>query len=171
MTEQEFIANIKNVTKQRKHVIKNSLGTQDFILTYKHPTLSQSMIRQIIKLINLELSNELAQGQYIKFPKQMGGLELRQTDSYVKFQDGKLKTNRMVDWNSTLKLWYADVEAKLKKQLVRLENKKIFSVFYNKGLAKYNNKLFYEFIPNRSLKQKIKQNIQTVIISDTFKHD
>ena len=69
----------------------------------------------------------------------MGGLELRSNNTYVKFKNGKLKTNRMIDWNATLKLWYNDKEAKHKKQLVRLENKKIFSVFYNRGKAKFTN--------------------------------
>lgn len=173
MTEQEFIADIKNVTKPRNHTIKNSIGVEDFVYYYlkENKKLSSSTIRSIIKSINCELAKELSEGKEIKFPKQMGSLEVRSNDTYVKFQDGKLKTNRMVDWNATLKLWYNDKEAKNKKQLVRLENKKIFSVFYNRGKAKYNNQIFYEFIPNRALKQKIKENIQSGIITDTFKYD
>lgn len=173
MTEQEFIADIKNVTKPRNHSIKNSIGVEDFVYQYLkcNKKLPSSTIRSIIKTINQELANELSKGREIKFPRQMGSLEIRQNDTYVKLKDGKLKTNRMIDWNATLKLWYNDKEAKNKKQLVRLENKKIFSVFYNRGKAKYNNQVFYEFIPNRALKQKIKENIQSGIITDTFEHD
>jgi hypothetical protein len=98
----------------------------------------------------------------------MGSLELRSNPTYVKFENGKIKTNRVIDWNATLKLWFKDKEAKNRKQLVRTENKKIFSVFYNKGKAKYNNKVFFEFIPNRTVKQTIKENINNGIITDTF---
>ena len=35
MTEQQFIANIKNVTKSRNHSIKNSVGVEDFISNYR----------------------------------------------------------------------------------------------------------------------------------------
>lgn len=173
MTEQQFIANIKNVTKSRNHSIKNSVGVEDFLYEYlkENKNISSSTIRSIIKTINLELANSLSSGKEIKFPRQMGSLELRSNDTYVKFKDGKLKTNRMIDWNATLKLWYKDKEAKYKKQLVRLENKKIFSVFYNRGKAKFTNQVFYEFIPNRALKQKIKENIQLGNISDTFTYD
>lgn len=173
MTEQQFIADIKNVTKSRNHSIKNSVGVEDFLYEYlkENKDISSSTIRSIIKNINLELANSLSSGEEIKFPRQMGGLELRSNDTYVKFKNGKLKTNRMIDWNATLKLWYNDKEAKHKKQLVRLENKKIFSVFYNRGKAKFTNQVFYEFIPNRALKQKIKENIQLGNISDTFTYD
>lgn len=173
MTEQQFIANVKNVTKPRNHSIQNSIGVEDFLQEYvkQNKKLSSSTIRSIIKLINLELANCLSAGKEIKFPRQMGSLELRSNDTYIKFKDGKLKTNRMIDWNTTLKLWYNDEEAKSRKQLVRLENKKIFSVFYNRGKAKFTNQVFYEFIPNRALKQKIKENIQLGNISDTFIYD
>lgn len=173
MTEQQFIADIKNVTKSRNHTIKNSIGVEDFLYDYlkENKDISSSTIRCIIKTINLELANRLSLGFEIKLPRQMGSLELRSNNTYVKFKDGKLKTNRMIDWNATLKLWYNDKEAKHKKQLVRLENKKIFSVFYNRGKAKFTNQVFYEFVPNRALKQKIKENIQLGNISDTFTYD
>jgi hypothetical protein len=32
----------------------------------------------------------------------MGALELRSIDAYVKFKNGKLKTNRPINWNATL---------------------------------------------------------------------
>lgn len=170
MTEQEYINTIKKVNKPRRHTITNSIGVEEFIQSYckTNKDLSLSVIRNIIKNVNLELAEQLAKGDYIKFPRQMGGLELRQKNTYVKFQNGVLKTNRHVDWNATLKLWYSDENCRKLKKLVRLENKKIYMIFYNKGVSKYNNKIFYEFVPNRTLKQKVKHNIQTGVITDTF---
>lgn len=170
MTEQEFINDIKKVKGSRQHSIVNSIGVEDFIKHYKkiNNRISIETIRKVIKQTNIYLANELVQGNEIKLPRQMGSLELRSNPTYVKFENGKIKTNRVIDWNATLKLWFKDKEAKNRKQLVRTENKKIFSVFYNKGKAKYNNKVFFEFIPNRTVKQTIKENINNGIITDTF---
>lgn len=170
MTQEEFIAHAKNVKGPRKHSIKNSIGTEDFVYTYikNNKELPIEQIRSIIKLINLELQTHLCQGEEIKLPRQMGSLELRSVNAYVKFKNNRLKTNRPVDWHATLQLWYKYPEAKAKKQIVRTESKKIFQVFYNKGKAKYTNKIFFEFVPNRTLKQKIKENIQNGLIKDTF---
>ena len=162
MTEQQFIADIKNVTKSRNHSIKNSVGVEDFLYEYlkENKDISSSTIRSIIKNINLELANSLSSGKEIKFPRQMGSLELRSNDTYVRFKDGKLKTNRMIDWNATLKLWYEYPKYKDSKTLVREESPQIFRVHYNKNKAIYNNKTFYDFLPNRELKIKLKNNIK-----------
>lgn len=170
MTEKEFIAHVKKVKGPRKHTIVNSIGVEDFVYNYvkTNKELSNNNIRQIIKRINLELQNYLSCGEEIKLPRQIGSLELRSTAAYVKFKNKTLKTNRPINWNATLQLWYKYPDSKLKKQLVRTESKKIFQVFYNKGKAKYTNKIFFEFIPNRTLKQKIKNNIQNGLIKDTF---
>lgn len=170
MTSEEFIAYTKKVTGPRKHQIKNSVGSEDFIYHYlkQHKELPVPIIRSIIKQINLELQDCLSNGVEIKLPRSMGALELRSIDSYVKFKNGKIKTNRPIDWNATLQLWYKYPETKQQKKLVRTESKKIFQIFYNKGKAKYTNKVFFEFIPNRTLKQKIKENIQNGLIKDTF---
>lgn len=170
MTQQEFINNIKQVKGNRNHKIKNSIGVEDFLKTYNFSkfNISVSDVRQIIKLINKELAEQLSQGNDIKFPRQMGGLEIRSSNTYVKLKNGNLHTNRHIDWQKTLQLWYNDKEAHNLKKLVRLENKKIYTIFYNRGASKYNNKVFYEFIPNRTLKQKLKLNINKGLITDTF---
>lgn len=90
----------------------------------------------------------------------MGRLELRKRASRVKFVDGKIKTNLAIDWNTTLKLWYENPKCKNDKQLVRQESKYIYNVYYNINKAKYNNKTFYEFLTNRSIKIGLKNNIK-----------
>lgn len=170
MTEQEYIATTKKVTGTRKHTITNSIGVNNFINAYTktNKEFSAQQIRAILKRINQLCAEKIAQGKYVKFPNQMGGLEIREFNTYVKFKDGKLRTNRPIDWNATMLLWYNDEQAKATKRLVRTEDKKIFKVFYNKGYAKYNNKVFVTFIPSRTLKNLIKQNIREGIIKDAF---
>lgn len=171
MTEAEFSAAIRNVKQPRHHKIKDSIGVSTFANAYYkvNKDIPISTIRTIIKRVNELVSDEVANGHLIKLPLMMGQLELRHVDTYVKFVDGKLKTNRPIDWKATLKLWYSDEQCKEQKILIRQENTKIFQFFYNKGKARYANQIFYQFIPNRTLKQKIKNNIQEGIIKDTFK--
>jgi hypothetical protein len=73
----------------------------------------------------------------------MGQLEVRKYDTYVKLMDGKLRTNRKIDWQATLQLWYEDEEAKENKVLIKSEDKEVFKIFYNKMIANYNNKTLY----------------------------
>ena len=89
----------------------------------------------------------------------MGFLELRKFKTKTEFIDGKLKTNLPIDWNATTKLWYEDEEARRRKQKVRIETPEIFRVFYKKTTANYNNKMYFQFITNRTLKLMLKRNI------------
>ena len=38
----------------------------------------------------------------------MGIIELRKYKSYIKEEDGKIKTNLPIDWDRTIRLWYED---------------------------------------------------------------
>ena len=107
-------------------------------------------------------------GNSITLPNRMGRLELRKYDSKVAFKEGKLVTNLPIDWDRTLKLWYEDKESYDNKTLVKMEEKEIFKVYYNKSTAEYNNKSFYQFNINREIKQRLKYNIRRGII-DAFK--
>lgn len=167
MTQDDFLKSIKKVNASRKHKITKSVGINDFLKQYDS-NLTNIQIRQIIKRINELQSEQLALGRSIIFPQQMGKLEIRKFDSFVKFENGELKTNRAIDWNKTLQLWFNDEEAKKNKTFVRTEDKKIFKIFYCRSSAKYNNKVFYEFKPNRTLKNKIKNNIRNGVLTDSF---
>jgi hypothetical protein len=59
-------------------------------------------------------------------------LELRKYDASIKIVDGKVKTNLPIDWDKTLKLWYEDEEAYKQRTLIKMEEKEIYKVHYNK---------------------------------------
>ena len=77
-------------------------------------------------------------------------------------------TNLPIDWDRTLKLWSEDEKAYKERTLVKVEEKEIFKVFYNRRNANYENKSFYEFEVNRDLKRRLKQRIKSGAI-DAFK--
>lgn len=173
-TLEEFKRRIKKVNQPREYKVRNSLGVYDGYKYYrknkpdsKEYVLTESQYFAIIRKINLLLVDELLLGNDVRLPKSMGTIEVRKFDRGAKIgKDGKIHINLPIDWDKTLKLWYEDDESYKDKVLVRMEEKESFQVYYNKESATYNNKSYYEFIPNRDLKIGIKQNIKKGVIKD-----
>ena len=164
MAYDNFRKSILKVNGKRHHKIKNSLGVRDAYKWCKKNNrfdlgrkVTEKDFYLIIRTINNMMAEELISGQDIKFPQRMGQLEVRKYDTYVKISNGKLKTHRGLDWDATLKLWFEDEEAKENKILIKVEDKEVFSVFYNKMFANYGNKTIYQFKPNRELMLKVRQ--------------
>lgn len=158
----EFRKSTLRVNNKRHHSIKNSLGVRD---AYKwcnankkfKNKVSEHDFYRIIRTVNNALSDQLIQGNDVKFPQRMGQLEIRKYSTYVKYHEGKIKTNRGIDWQATLKLWYEDQEAKENKILVKVEDQEVFTLYYNKSFANYNNKSIYQFKPHRRLMLAIRK--------------
>ena len=163
-----FKSSVQHLQENRTHKITNSLGSYD---AYKYirknkwfnigRPLTEHEFYQIIRRINNYLADELVNGNDIIFPNRMGKLELRKRNSLpVIDKNGSLKVTYAIDWDSTLKLWYEDEEAFNNKTLVKIPERNIFRVKYNKDTANYENKSFMEFQVNRSIKTKLKQKIK-----------
>ena len=164
----DFKSVIQGLQNTRTHKITNSLGVYD---AYKYirknkwfdigRPLTEHEFYQIIRKVNNYLAEELVNGNDITFPNRMGKLELRKRNSLpVIDKNGSLKVTYAIDWDSTLKLWYDDEEAFNSKTLVKLPERNIFKVKYNKDSANYENKSFMEFQINRDIKTRLKQKIK-----------
>ena len=164
----DFKSVIQGLQNTRTHKITNSLGNYD---AYKYirknkwfnigRPLTEHEFYQIIRRINNYLAEELVNGNDITFPNRMGKLELRKRNSLpVIDKNGSLKVTYAIDWDNTLKLWYNDEEAFNNKTLVKLPERNIFRVKYNKDSANYKNKSFMEFQINRDIKTRLKQKIK-----------
>lgn len=171
----DFLNSIKKVNEPRVHKVNNSLGVYDAYkwirknkwLNIGRP-LTEHEFYSIIRIVNDYLADSLLHGEDIKLPHRMGRIELRKYDVIISFDGEKVKTNLPIDWDRTLKLWYEDEEAYENKTLVKVEEKEIFKVYYNRQLADYNNQSFYEFHVNRELNRRLKQRIKEGKI-DAFK--
>lgn len=171
----DFLNSIRKVNEPRTHRVNNSLGVYDSYkwirknkwLNIGRP-LTEHEFYSIIRKVNDYLADSFLQGNDIKLPHRMGRIELRKYDVRISFDGEKVKTNLPIDWDRTLKLWYEDEEAHKEKTLVKMEEKEIFKVYYNKHSAGYNNQAFYEFNTNRELKRRLKQKIKEGKI-DAFK--
>lgn len=175
MTYEDFKSEVQHLNYSRKHKVTNSVGVYSAYkwirknkwLNIGRP-LTEHEFYSIIRKVNDYLADSLVRGNDIKLPHRMGRLELRKYDARISFDGEKVKTNLPIDWDRTLKLWYEDEEAYKNRTLVKMEEKEIFKVYYNKHLADYNNQVFYEFNVNRELKRRLKQRIKEGKI-DAFK--
>lgn len=171
----EFRKKVLKVNEPRVHKIRSSLGVYD---AYKYirknkwfnigRPLTEHEFYTIIRQVNNLLADSLLEGNDIILPNRLGTLELRKYNARIDIKDGKLKTNLPIDWDRTLKLWSEDEEAYKNRILIKMEEKEIFKVFYNKRTANYENKSFYTFEVNRDLKRRLKQKIKNKLV-DAFK--
>lgn len=163
----EFRKEVLKVKGPRAHVIKGSLGLAQAYPFYRHKYQEQPSYRltynqysNIVKMMNQMLADDLVSGEDVILPHRMGRLELRKKNSGVTITPKGLKVTYPVDWDQTLKLWHSDEEAKEQKIVVRDEQKEVFRIYYNRNIACYTNKTFYQFSTTRALKVKLKEEIQ-----------
>lgn len=163
MTREELL----KLKESRKHKVTNSIGVYSAYKWLRKrqwidigQRLTEHEFYSIIRKINNELAYNLSIGNDIKLPHRMGKIELRKYNAKFSFDDGKIKTNLPIDWDKTLKLWCEDEETYKNRTLVKMEEKEIFKVCYNKSKAAYINKSFYQFNVNRELKKDLKKNIK-----------
>lgn len=173
----EFRRKILKINGPRKHKINNSFGVYNaYKLIRKNKwfnigkPISEHDFYKIVRTVNNKLADLLSKGHDINLPCQMGRLEIRKYDARITLQGDKVVTNLPIDWDRTLKLWSEDEEAYQKRTLIKMEEKEIFSIYYNRTKAKYENKSFFQFQPNRQLKQILKRNIKQGRI-DAFTYD
>ena len=167
MTYDNFKKTVLNVEGPRVHKITNSIGVYDAYKWIRKnkwldigTPVSEHDFYKIIRSINEQLILLLLSGGNLQLPQRMGTIELRKRPVVYDIKSGKLKVSAPIDWDRTLKLWYEDEESFNKKTLVKMEEKEIFQVYYNKSKATYKNKSFYQFRPNRDLKVQLKHKLK-----------
>lgn len=164
---QEYLNKLRKVSEPREHKIKSSLGVYDAYKWLRKNgwkdiprPLKEKEFYSIVRKVNEYMAEELAKGNDVRLPCKLGRLEIRKFFPYMRMENGKLKTNLPVDWDRTCKLWYEDQEARDSNTLVRIEEKEIFKVLYNRNNADFNNKAFYEFNVNREIKRALTKRIK-----------
>lgn len=164
---EDFRKEVLNLNGTRKHKVTNSNGVyQSYKWIRKHKwldigrPLTEHEFYTIVRKVNNYLAEELINGNDVTLPYNMGRLELRKSKPKIGIKNGKIKTNLPIDWDRTLKLWCEDKESFENKTLIKMEEKEIFKVYYNKLKCDFNNQSFYEFTINRDIKKRLKQKIK-----------
>ena len=167
MEYKEFRRKILKLNEKRKHKVKNSYGVYDGFKYYrknrpneKKYVLTESQYFSIIRSVNNLMCDELLQSNDVVFPLRMGKLEIRKKPVTLRIKDNKLINPMPIDWDKTLRLWAEDEDSYNSRTLIRIEEKEVFIILYNKHNANYNNKLYYQFDINRQLKQRLKDLIK-----------
>lgn len=163
----EFRRKVLKLNEPRKHKVRNSFGVYDaYKLLRKNKWLNigrpvkEHEFYSVIRQVNNYLADVLLSGRDIILPHRLGSIEVRKYDTFIRMVDGEIKTNLPIDWDATLKLWAEDEESYKERTLVKMEEKEVFKVFYNKVRANYTNKSFMEFSTNRDIKRRLKQKIK-----------
>lgn len=134
----------------------------------KYTTVTESTYSKIIHLVHYYYIQNLKTGHDVIFPEQMGQLEIRKYETKLKLEGEKVIAPYSIDWNETLKLWHEDKECEEQKLCVKPSYKETIKLLYRRGKAKYKNKQFYSFFPNRKLKVELKEMFRKNEI-DAFK--
>lgn len=157
--------------KKRNHKVKNSYGTYDFYKYYrktkpssKEYILTEKQFSLILNTINNYLANLLKVGTNITLPTRCGNIEIRQYNSKIKLEGGKIKTNLAINWLATKELWADDEEARCNKTLIRHTTDKIYKIYYNKNKALFTNKSKLKFKPARAIQRALALNIKRGLI-------
>ena len=156
---EDFIKEQKKVNKPRKQKVTNSYGIRDAYRYIRSNNwfnigrpLSEKQFSSIVKSVNRLLSQNILNSIEVRFPYKMGALTVIKNPRRIWIKDGQIRTNLIIDWNATLKLWYEDPEAKMNKTLVRRESENLFKIKYDKSKTDYKNAWVYDFRPTRELK-------------------
>lgn len=167
MSFEDFKRDALKLNEPREHKVTGSLGVYD---AYKYlrknkwfnigRPLKEHEFYSIIRKVNECLADALLKGYDINLPHRMGRIEVKKYEARITLEGDTVKTNLPIDWDRTLKLWYEDEEAYKNKTLIKMEEKEIFKVCYNRAKADFNNKSFYQFDINRDLKRRLKQQIK-----------
>lgn len=172
---EDFRREVLKLDKPRTHKVRNSNGVYDaYKWVRKNKWLdigrpvTEHEFYSIIRQVNNLFVESILRGEDIILPHRLGTIELRKYDTKIAICNDRLVTNLPIDWDKTLKLWSEDEEAYKERALVKMEEKEIFKVFYNKRTANYENKSFMQFEVNRDLKKRLKQKIKSKTI-DAFK--
>lgn len=152
----------------RKHRTISHYGTEDYYKYYKEQggTLTYSKYAKILRRFNVLIGEVIVNNEYsYKLPAKLGIITVKKVKTFIKFVDGKVKTNLPIDYKETNKLWEIDPVAKSERRRIYIENKHSngykYKFVYNKTYSNYVNRSIYFMQFNRQLKHKLKDYIRS----------
>ena len=186
MTFKEFSAQKRPRSKGK---LNSDFGVKDYYSYYKHTvwryqggktqrgtfrkrmnkngkwTISPVLYRKILCSINLLLLEATLKGEDIELPVDFGTIYARHIPVYIKLdEEGNVKTNRAINWNGTLKLWYEDKEARQNGQLV-LQDNCTKKPYIGLMFGDFTNKKFFHLQPSTTIMRKVAKDMQQGLIN------
>lgn len=168
MEIKEFRNNILKLNSPKKHTITNSYGVHYFYKVFRqmYPeiTIEKGLFCKIVRDINKEIMECLFRNSRFSLPHRIGHFYIVEYDTYVRFENGKIKTNMPVDWNKTYEYWFNNPNIE-KKKVIRNEVKVMYRLCFLKKGCFYKNRKKVRFRFNRSIKKELSLRIKENKIS------
>lgn len=160
------------VNPVRKYSVNNSYGVYDYYKYYRHNRpkdrsyykMNEYQYYRLIRKVNEYLIDILFKERQVTLPNRLGEIIIQKSPATVKFKDGKLKTNRPINWEATIRLWFEDPQSEKNKTLVRWETDEVYGIEYKKNGAIFPNKAFYEI----QIIRRIKQRLSSLLAEETY---
>lgn len=152
----------------RVYTINNSYGVYDYWKFYIHNRpkqrsyykMSSAQYYKLLRAVNEYLIEILLKNAQVVLPNKMGEIVVLKKTARVRLDEkGKIRTNRPINWDATIKLWFEDPEAEKNKTLVRWDNSDVINIRYKKATAVYNNSPFYNLQVTRVVKKLIASHL------------
>lgn len=147
-----------------KQEVRNSWGVYDYYKYYRKTkpkgheyVLSESQYFAIIRKVNQKLTSDILNGETVTLPYNMGQIEAFKKSFTTRLWKGRVITNRPIDWDRTMQLWYEDKEAYKRKDIIYYDSDERVLITYNTTKATYVNKIFYQFRPVKETRKGLKQ--------------
>ena len=173
----EFKNTYVNPNGRSEGKIRNSFGVLHYYKYYvkqckelKRPYIHRLVYFKILRFIGDKLRDYLALGNEMLLPKKLGKIYLVKTDIKVWENNGKYYTNRGIDWNKTLRLWFEDEESRKNKEVIYCNSRVKYSFKYIRSYY-VKNLSYYLFEFNRKLKRTCAKNVKKYKIIDSFCDD
>ena len=167
-TLEEFDYKLKKRNQPRKQRIWRSWRVQDFYKWLRRrkwkdvgERLTEEMVYALTRDIFKAIANKISYGETLHLGQGLGKIEI-----VKRYGNPKNKGSRYgVDWKKTIKLWYEDKEAMEKRTLVRIVEREIFRITYNKNIRNTRSMScstlpYIMLYPNRTLKLEISKHIK-----------
>lgn len=160
----DFKNKIKKNSSKRNIKITNSWGSNDACAYYRSKIKSEgklkdSEFRQLIKLSNHLMSEDLLNTGQIQLPVGLGTVSIYSKERKPRVVDGKLEYNAPIDWNRTLELWATDPESRVAKTLVKMPPGITYQFKYHTTYRGFNNRKYMMFKPTRGIKLALKKRL------------
>lgn len=148
---------------EHKYSVNNSYGVYDYYKYYRHNRpkdrsyykMNEAQYYKLIRTVNEYLVDLLFQNAQVVFPDKLGELAIVKSPAKVTIKDGKIKTNRPINWDATIRLWFEDPDAERKKTLIRWDTTEVLGIDYRKNEAYFRNRPYYDFQVIRRIKQRL----------------
>lgn len=125
---------------------------------YKVQKVDRYLFAKIIRTVHREIVKELFEGHTIIVPYLKGKFSILKYKLKCGLKDGKVTTNRLINWPETNKLWEENPQLKIDKVHVRFDEPYLYKLKFTK-INHTDNTNIYAFEWVKTISKKLRKAI------------